>query len=73
MAARWHSRLGAFYVKMREGGRIISRAVVIAVAVDADGKRQVPGIANGPLKVFVRWPLWIGLPRAFLRTKALQP
>ena len=35
--------LDATYLKVREGGRIISRAVIIAVAVNEDGKREVPG------------------------------
>jgi putative transposase len=40
--------LDATYVKVREGGRIISRAVIIAVAVNEDGKREVLGVATGP-------------------------
>ena len=40
--------LAATYVKVREGGRIISRAVIIAVAVNEDGKREVLGVATGP-------------------------
>ena len=34
-------RLHATYVKVREGGRIIRRAVIVAVAVNEDGKREV--------------------------------
>ena len=33
--------LDATYLKVREGGRIISKAVIIAVAVNEDGKREV--------------------------------
>lgn len=40
--------LDATYAKVREGGRIISRAVIIAVAVNEDGKREVPGVVTGP-------------------------
>jgi transposase-like protein len=40
--------LDATYVKVREGGRIVSRAVIIAVAVNEDGKREVLGVATGP-------------------------
>ena len=48
-------RLDATYVKVREGGRIVSRAVTIAVAVNGsrdprleNGKREVLGVATGP-------------------------
>lgn len=40
--------LDATYGKAREGGRIVSRAVIVAVAVNEDGKREVLGIATGP-------------------------
>jgi transposase-like protein len=40
--------LDATYLKTRESGRIVSRAVIIAVAVNADGKREVLGMAVGP-------------------------
>ena len=40
--------LDATYVKAREGGRIVSRAVIVAVAVNEDGKREVLGVATGP-------------------------
>ncbi|SMX43871.1 Transposase, Mutator family [Maliponia aquimaris] len=36
------------YLKVREGGRIVSRAVIVAVAVNEDGKREVLGVAAGP-------------------------
>lgn len=35
-------------VKMREGGRIVGHAAMIAVAVNEDGMRKVPGVASGP-------------------------
>ena len=40
--------LDATYVKARDGGRIVSRAVIVAVAVNEDGKREVLGVATGP-------------------------
>ena len=47
--------LDATYLKVREGGRIVSRAVIIAVAVNGsrdprleNGKREVLGVATGP-------------------------
>ncbi len=47
--------LDATYVKVREGGRIISRAVIVAVAVNEDGKREVLGVATGPSEVETFW------------------
>ena len=40
--------LDATYIRVRENGRIISRAVIIAVAVNEDGRREVLGVATGP-------------------------
>ncbi|AWV19965.1 Transposase (plasmid) [Roseomonas mucosa] len=39
--------LDATYVKVREAGRIVSVAVTIAVGVNADGRREVLGMAVG--------------------------
>ncbi|PZX46049.1 mutator family transposase [Cereibacter changlensis] len=36
---------------MREGGKIISRTVIVVVAVKEDGKREVLGVATGPRSV----------------------
>jgi transposase-like protein len=47
--------LDATYIKVREGGRIISRAVIVAVAVNSDGKREVLGIAVGPSEAETFW------------------
>jgi transposase-like protein len=47
--------LDATYLKVREGGRIISRAVIIAVAVNDDGKREVLGVATGPSEAETFW------------------
>lgn len=41
-------RLDATCVKLRESGRIITRAAIRAVAVNGDGKREGLGIATGP-------------------------
>jgi putative transposase len=48
-------RLDAAYVKVREGGRIVSRAVIIAAAVNEDGKRVVLGVATGPAEAQTFW------------------
>ncbi len=37
------------------GGRIISRAVIMAVAVNEDGKREVLGVATGPSEAETFW------------------
>jgi putative transposase len=39
--------LDATYVKMRQNGRIISVAVIIAVGVNSDGRREVLGMTVG--------------------------
>src|SRR5664279_5729390 len=38
----------ATYLKVRENGRIVSVAVIIAVGVNADGRREVLGMDIGP-------------------------
>ena len=40
--------IDATYVKVRQAGRIVSVAVIIAVAVNTDGVREVLGMAVGP-------------------------
>lgn len=47
--------LDATYIKVRESGRIISRAVIVAVAVNEDGKREVLGVATGPSEAETFW------------------
>ena len=40
--------LDATYLKVREGGRIVSVAAIIAMAVDTDGRREIVGLHIGP-------------------------
>lgn len=47
--------LDATYIKVREGGRIVSRAVIVAVAVNEDGKREVLGVHAGHSEAEVFW------------------
>jgi transposase-like protein len=47
--------LDATYLKVREGGRIVSRAVIIAVGVNEDGKREVLGVATGLSEAEAFW------------------
>jgi len=47
--------IDATYVKVREGGRIVSVAVIIAVAVNTDGRREVLGMAVGASEAEPFW------------------
>src|SRR5262249_42154699 len=47
--------IDATYVKVREGGRIISVAVIIAVGANADGRREVLGMEVGPSEAEPFW------------------
>ena len=47
--------IDATYVKVREGGRIISVAVIIAIGANADGRREVLGMAVGPSEAEPFW------------------
>jgi transposase-like protein len=47
--------LDATYVKVREAGRIVSVAVTIAVGVNADGRREVLGMAVGASEAETFW------------------
>jgi putative transposase len=47
--------LDATYVKVREAGRIVSVAVTIAVGVNADGRREVLGMAVGSSEAEAFW------------------
>lgn len=53
--------IDATYLKARQGGRITSIAVIVAVAVNTDGRREVLGVATGPSEAE---PFW----SAFLRS-----
>jgi transposase-like protein len=56
--------IDATYVKVREGGRIVSVAVIIAVAVNTDGRREVLGLAVGPSEAE---PFWTAFLRSLMR------
>lgn len=47
--------LDATYVKVREAGRIVPVAVTIAVGVNADGRREVLGMATGASEAETFW------------------
>ncbi len=47
--------LDATYVKVRESGRIVSVAVIVAVGVNSDGRREVLGMSIGPSEAETFW------------------
>jgi putative transposase len=47
--------IDATYVKVRENGRIVSVAVIIAVGVNSDGRREVLGMDIGPSEAETFW------------------
>jgi len=47
--------IDATYVKVRESGRIVSVAVIVAVGVNSDGRREVLGMAIGPSEAETFW------------------
>src|SRR5678810_278585 len=47
--------IDATYLKVRRGGRIVSVAVIIAVGVNADGRREVLGMDIGPSEAETFW------------------
>ena len=47
--------LDATYVKVRASGRIVSVAVIVAVAVSSDGRREVLGMAIGASEAETFW------------------
>ena len=55
--------LDATYVKVRHNGRIVSVAVIVAVAVNSHGRREVLGMTVGPSEAETFWT-------GFLRTLA---
>ena len=47
--------LDATYLKVRQNGRIVSVAVIVAVGVNGDGRREVLGLAIGPSEAETFW------------------
>jgi putative transposase len=60
--------LDATHPKVREGGRIVSVAAIIAVAVDGEGRREIVGLGLGPSEAEGFWSAFLkGLLRRGLR------
>jgi transposase-like protein len=47
--------LDATYLKVRQGGRIVSVAAIIAVAANTDGRREIIGLGTGPSEAETFW------------------
>lgn len=60
--------IDATYVKVRQNGRIVSVAVIIAVGVNNDGRREMLGMDIGPSEAEPFWTDFVGkLTRRVLR------
>src|SRR5918999_657133 len=60
--------LDATYLRVREGGRIVSVAAIIAVAVDNEGRREILGLGLGPSEAEPFWSSFLkGLVRRGLK------
>jgi transposase-like protein len=60
--------LDATYLKVRDGGRIVSVAAIIAVAVDTEGRREIVGLHLGPSEAETFWTTFLkGLLRRGLK------
>jgi transposase-like protein len=60
--------IDATYVKARDNGRIVSKAVIVAVGANTDGRREVLGMQVGPSEAETFWTDFLrGLARRGLR------
>jgi putative transposase len=51
--------IDATYVKVRQSGRIVSVAIIVAVAVNSDGRREVLGMDVGPSEAETFWTAFL--------------
>jgi len=51
--------IDATYVKVRQNGRIVSVAVIIAIGVNSDGRREVLGLDIGPSEAETFWTAFL--------------
>src|SRR5215471_8818652 len=66
--------IDATYVKVRQNGRIVSVAVIIAVGVNSDGRREVLGMDIGPSEAETFWTAFLRkLARRGLRGTTRMP
>jgi putative transposase len=64
--------LDATYLKVRDGGRIVSVAAIIAVAVTTEGRREIVGLGLGPSEAEPFWSAFLkGLVKRGLKSVKL--
>ena len=51
--------IDATYVKVRQNGRIVSVAVIVAVGANSDGRREVLGMDIGPSEAETFWTAFL--------------
>ncbi len=51
--------IDATYVKVRQNGRIVSVAVIVAVGVNSDGRREMLGMDIGPSEAETFWTAFL--------------
>lgn len=51
--------IDAIYVKVRQNGRIVSVAVIVAVGVNTDGRREILGLDIGPSEAEPFWAAFL--------------
>jgi transposase-like protein len=51
--------IDATYVKVRQNGRIVSVAVIVAVGVNGDGRREILGLDIGPSEAETFWTAFL--------------
>lgn len=60
--------IDATYIKVRQNGRVVSVAVIVAVGANADGRREILGMEVGPSEAETFWTDFLrGLARRGLR------
>src|SRR6266536_2652522 len=65
LKGRYRASLRSYFVKVRDNGRVVSQTIVIAIAVTANGEREVLGLDVGPSESGAFW-------LAFLRDLAAR-
>jgi putative transposase len=51
--------IDATYVKVRQNGRVVSVAVIVAVGVNSDGRREILGLDIGPSEAETFWAAFL--------------
>src|SRR5215208_394200 len=60
LAGEWpYLWLDATYLRQREGGRIVSVAAIVAVAANAEGRREIVGLHIGPSEAETFWSTFL--------------